>query len=216
MKDFLNKYGLIILLVVVLFVNIWKENTPPELPSVKGVKNALAEENLKLNVALQQSRDRETRLLADIQGKEEIIRALDSRLSTATGDYEALKAKLACVPPPEEPASFLELQECREKYAGLVTGLNLCLAAGEKGDEALHLCLEKTEQQEALLGLQESTYNETQQRLQWTEIKLQDTETAMQKLEDIYQRKLFKKDILKYTVGLVAGVAVGYFVLKRK
>jgi septal ring factor EnvC (AmiA/AmiB activator) len=216
MKNLIKKYGAVMVMGLVIVILVIKEGSRQDGGSVAEIKNKLQGENNKHNLEIEQSRQKAAKLLEEIKDKTEIVKELDCRISKTRSDYSQLKEQLASFPAPVDGASFQQLEECQEKYGTLATELNICQAAAEKGDEALTLCLDQVQQQKRVIDLQESRYGECLQQGQWLEQKCLDTETAMNRLENVYQRKLFKKNLLKYGVGIVAGMAIGYLVLKHR
>ncbi len=216
MKNFLKKYGLFIVQGLVMLIMAWNGFFAQDTGHVSTVKSHLAEENLRLNTAIEKSRQNETKLRQEMVVKEGIITQLDKNLTATMGSYEALKVQLAKASKPQDAASFLELKECQEKYAELVSSFNLCLAANEKGDFAMDLTVEKMSTQNEIIKIHELSYLECQQQVVFTEEKLNETESALAKLEKIYKRKLFQKNTIIYAVSIAAGIVTGYFLLKKK
>ena len=216
MKSFLKKYGLFILQGVVMVIIAWNGYLTDNTGDVSPVKERLQKENTRLNRELEKSRQKETALRQELVTKERKIAELDVRLRTTMGEYHGLRGKLSSLPKAEDPSGFEELAECQEKYAGLVSQLNLCLAANEQGDLALNLTVEKMNTQNAIIQIQESTYLECHQQVDLTAQKLQETEMALDKLERVYQRKFLQKNTIIYMVGIVATITAGYLALRKR
>ncbi len=216
MIKFIKKYRVTIVIGVVLVLFGLNFYLYKDSKNLTEIKSQLELENFKLNLDIQKSQVKEKLLLKDIKNKTGDITKLDTQLTHVTTGYRQLQEQMTTMPKPENPGLFKELNECQQKYTALVTSLNLCLAANEKGDQSLNLCLDKSQKQKELFTLQEMAYVECQQQGQLMTQKLNDTADAMERLDRYYKRKILKKNTIKYTVGIILGIAAGYFMFKKK
>ena len=97
-------------------------------------------------------------------------------------------------------------------YRRLAVDFDLCLETNEKNQITLDLCMDKTIEQKAIIDFQENAYQECRDQGRLKDQKIRNTEKALKTLDTHYKRKLFRRGLGKYAVGIVAGLLVGFFV----
>jgi hypothetical protein len=192
--------GLVILLGinVYLFVNS---------SALSGELDRLEQENKKsgeIQIALEKQ----------IKEKQNQIRTLDKKLTRSLSGYRALKTQLDNLPAqkPANPDTFKKLEDCQTMYRLLAADFNLCLETGKKSQITLDLCMDKTIGQQAVIDLQEKAYDECREQGRLKDQKILNTEKALKNLDRYYKRRLFKRGLLKYVIGIAAGMVAGYFI----
>jgi len=214
MKKFLKKYWWVLALVAALVA--WNVYLLKNSKTLAAVKVGLEKKNQTINLALKKSNATEAALNEEIKIKVAQVTALDTRLTSALSLNEQLQKKLTNQPKAENPKTFLDLQECQEKYSILAASLNICITANEKGQNALNLCLDKNVKQAELIQLSELNYLNCQEQVRLTGEKLINTEAALVQLDRDWKKRTFLKNVKNYAIGAFVGAVIVYILKKNK
>jgi hypothetical protein len=217
MKDFLQKKHRIVLIIgIVLGLFILNIYLYKDSKNLTEIKSDLELENYKLNLDIKKSQAKEEKLVKEINEKNNLIDQMGNKLTKAGQQHLRLKRRLAIIATPDNPENFNLLEDCKQKYSQLAKDLNLCQQTEQAAENALNLCLDKSRNQKDVITLQELAYLECQEQQKLIDTKVKETEAAMERLDRFYKRRLLKKDTIKYTVGIIVGILVGYFMFKTR
>lgn len=203
--------GIIIVILVGVNVYLYKSSA-----TLEEINRRLETENYGLNLDIEKSQTREVRFLKEIKEKKEQVRTLDLELTAALQQFLQQKKESKKMKAPKNPQSFKELEECQLRYGKLAADFRITLDTAKSADNSLKLCLDKSIKLKRVLAFQELAYFECQEQGRLKELKIQKTQEAMQRLDRYYKRKLLKGSIIKYTIGILVGIAVGHFIFKKK
>lgn len=215
MITFIKKHRLSLSILVIIVLGVVNLYLYKDSAKLSEINSRLEVENQQLNLDIKKSQVKEDKYRLEIRDKNQTIHQLDLQLEQSVLLQKELKEKVATLCNPQDPQTFKKLSECREKYSELVKDFELSLAAGRETEMSLKLCLDKTENQEEVIDLQEKAYYECREQGNLKDMKLQKSQDAIEKLDRYYKRKLLQRNTSKYTVGIIAGIIVGYFLFKK-
>lgn len=215
MMKFIKRYWYVWVLIFVLSValNFYLMSDSNKL---EDINNRLEQLNSELDRDLNESRVREEAFLEQIKEKNKVIAELDKTLAESMQKYERLKIEMAAVQTPEDPETFKELTDCKQKYGKLSQDLQLSMAFGKETENSLTLCRDKSVKQWEIIILQEQAYIECQEQGKLKDEKFKNLRDSMKDLDRFYKKKFLKRGILKYAVGAAVGIAAGYFIFKKR
>lgn len=183
--------------------------------TLREIRDRLKTENAEIRNEYAVALDLENDYLEVIDTAADDIATLEESEETHAEEMRRLKAEIADVKP-ENPANFLSLKKCKEKYTDLEKTLKNALNINEEAEISLTLCQEKDNKQKEIIISQERVYLSCKDRVKLLKKENDNFKKALTDLDRGHKKKQFKRAWHKYAIGAVVGIVAGYFAFRRK
>jgi len=197
--------------LVVLLIYLYKDSR-----YLTEIKQELEVQNYKLNLDIKKSEVNEEKHRQEIHNKDLLITAMSKKIADAQVQYLQMKEALdtaaadieknaADIPPP-----------CKQSHTRLQEDFNLAHVSVKENEAILGLYQQQNFRLHEVITRQEMAYIECREQYKLKEHALRETEAALARVDRYYKRKLFKKGHIKYTIGMLIGLAASFLLLKTK